>query len=66
MKRNWYYRRDIKWYRCPRPLMKSQPDYEVNASYSNKDNKIMFKKILSFPTWPHPQSGFRELEEVYQ
>jgi hypothetical protein len=25
-------------------------DYAVNASYSNKDNKILFKKTLSFPT----------------
>lgn len=25
-------------------------DYAVNASYSQKDNKILFKKVLSFPT----------------
>ncbi len=33
----------------PGSIDEKTADYTVNASYSNKDNKILFKKTLSFP-----------------
>lgn len=34
----------------PAPIDEKTADYAVSASYSSKDNKIIFKKTLSFPT----------------
>ena len=34
----------------PAPIDEKNPDYAVTAAYSSKDNKITFKKTLSFPT----------------
>jgi len=34
----------------PGSIDEKTADYAVNASYSSKDNKILFKKTLSFPT----------------
>ena len=34
----------------PAPIDEKNADYAVTAAYSSKDNKISFKKTLSFPT----------------
>ena len=34
----------------PGALEEKNPDYAVSASYSTKDNKVIFRKTLSFPT----------------
>jgi len=34
----------------PAPIDEKTPDYAVTAAYSSMDNKIIFKKTLSFPT----------------
>lgn len=34
----------------PSPIDEKNPDYEINGSYTVKDNKVIFKKALAFTT----------------
>lgn len=34
----------------PAPISEKSPDYEVTGTYTVKDNKVLFKKVLSFNT----------------
>jgi hypothetical protein len=47
----------------PAPLSIKSDDYSVNASYSNSNNKILFKKSLSFNNGRIRRSDFQNWKE---